>query len=95
MASGAIAGGTNSAVIVAANEYRDTLTIQLTNSTSLEVAFGETAVTGACLKLINAGDSVTIHGHLARGAVYGIGNGAVAVYQDGDVEYRPGPQVAS
>lgn len=95
MASGAIAGGSASAVIVAADEYRDYLTIQLTNATALEVAFGVTAVTAECLKLINAGDVITVRGPLARGDVYGIGNGAVAVWQGGDVTYTPGPQVAS
>ena len=96
MSSAAIAGGSASAEIVPADKYRAVLTIQLTNATALGLAFnGATAVLVNGIKLINSGDVVTVRGHLARGQVNGIGDGAVGAWQDGDLDYKPGPQVAT
>jgi len=95
MSKGAWTGTSASAIIVAADEYRDHLTVQLINATAANLAFGEAAVAGEGIELINAGDSVSVRGPLATEAVYAIGNGADGVYQDGPIAYRPGPQVAS
>lgn len=95
MTKGAWSGGAASAIIVAADEYRDHLTVQLINATSAHLAFGEAAAAGEGIKLINAGDSVTVSGPLATEAVYAIGDGASGIYQSGAVIYLPGPQVAS
>ncbi|MFA5186697.1 MAG: hypothetical protein WC551_09495 [Patescibacteria group bacterium] len=71
--------------IVAADHYRDSLTIQLQNTTQVYLGFGAAAVAGSSLTLITTGDSITVRGHLARQAVYAIGNGASGAYQEGNV----------
>ncbi len=82
--------------IVAADEHRDELTVQLTNRTPAVLGFGKAAVSGEGIRLINAGDSITVHGHLAREAVCAkmdaIGISSDGIWQDGKIEYRPGPQ---
>jgi hypothetical protein len=95
MAKDSWAGTASSAEIVAADDYREYLTIQLTNATQVALGFGEAAVANKGVQLINAGDAVRLRGAMARKAVYAIGNGATGTYQDGDAEYSPGPQVAS
>lgn len=74
-----------SAEIVAAEMYRDKLTIQLQNTTQVYLGFGVPAVSGSSLTLITTGDSITVRGHLARGAVYALGDGAIGAYQEGDI----------
>lgn len=83
-------GGTSES-IVAANDNRSHLTIQLKGSTSIELGIGTAAVAGQGIKLIQPGDSVQIKGALAKLAVNGIGtittsNGG---WQDGDVQVTP------
>ncbi len=94
MAKGKFTGTASSAQIVAADDYRAYLTIQLTNAASANLGIGEAAVAGEGIKLINAGDSARLVGAAARKAIYLIGDGAEGTYQDGDVTYVPGPQVA-
>ena len=95
MAKGNWTGTASSALLVAANAYREYLTIQLTNATPANLGIGEAAAAGEGIKLINAGDSVRIKGAQAQEAIYVIGNGAAGTYQDGNVLYVPGPQVAT
>ena len=85
MISGTWSAIASSAVIVAADPYRDFLTIQLQNTTQVYLGFGVDAVAGESLTLITTGDSITIRGHLARQSVYAIGNGAQGAYQEGNV----------
>jgi len=85
MISGTWAATDTSAVIVAASRYRDKLTIQLQNTTPVSLGFGVDAVDGESLELLTTGDSITVRGHLARQAVYAIGNGAAGAYQEGNL----------
>lgn len=77
--------------IVEADEYREYLLIQKTNATVIAVGIGEAAAAGEGVQLVNAGDTLTIRGALAREAVYAIGNGGTGTYQDGDIGFVPGP----
>jgi len=95
MAKGNWTGTDASTLIVAADAYREYLVIQLTNATSVNLGIGEAAVAGDGIKLINAGDAVRLEGAQAQSAIYAIGNGAAGTYQDGNVLYVPGPQVAT
>lgn len=85
MIAGTFTGTASSQKIIDADEYRDSITVQLQNGTAVSVAFGEDAVAGECAKLLAAGDSLTARGWLARKAVYVIGDGAAGCYQEGDL----------
>jgi hypothetical protein len=61
------------------------LTIQLQNATQVFLGFGAAAVVNQSLTMLAAGDSITVRGALARGAVYAIGNGSAGVYQEGNI----------
>lgn len=95
MSKGSWTGTSASDEIIAADEFREYLTIQLTNATLVALGIGEAAVAGEGIQLINAGDTVRLEGAQARVAIYAIGNGAAGTYQSGSVYYSPGPQVAS
>ena len=86
MAKGNFTGTAASAVIVAADRYRDILVLQKTNGLPLALGLGEVAVDGEGIQLDRAGSTVRLVGHVARKAVYGIGLDATGVYQDGNVE---------
>ncbi len=86
MAKGNWTATGTSAEIIAANEYRDTLTLQKTNDTDVSLGLGETAVLGKGLQLFTVGCSITLRGFHARSAVNAIGNGGTGTYQDGPVE---------
>ncbi len=86
MSKGNWAATSASAEIVAANIYRDTLTLQKTNDTDVSLGLDETAVLGEGLQLFTVGCSITLKGYHARNAVYAIGNGGTGTYQDGPVE---------
>jgi hypothetical protein len=88
MISGDWAGTDASAEIIAADEYRDWLTIQLQNTTPVYLGFGVPAVEGESIMLVTTGDNITVAGHLARQAVYAIGNGAAGAYQEGKLDCR-------
>ncbi len=89
MAKGNWAATSASAVIVAANEYRDILTLQKTNDTDVSLGLGEAAVLGEGVQMLVVGDVVTIYGYHARKAIYAIGNGGQGTYQDGPIEVHP------
>lgn len=87
--------GGSSEVIIAANEHRDHLTVQLHNQYTVYLAFGEAAADVTGIKLQFPGDSVRVTGPKARLAVYGWGQAQEAavlgIETMQDVEYRPGP----
>lgn len=85
MIAGTFTGTASSQKIIDADEYRDSITIQLQNGTAVGVAFGEDAVSGSCTALLAAGDSLTARGWLARKSVHIIGDGAAGCYQEGDL----------
>jgi hypothetical protein len=95
MAKGNFTGTAASAVLIAANAYRDHLLIQKTNATTVALGIGEAAVAGEGIQLVNAGDVAILHGASARVAIYVIGNGGTGTYQDGDVEVTPGPYISA
>lgn len=86
MISGGWTSTGTSAEIVPASEYRDYLTIQLLLAKAgVCLGFGVAAVSGSSLMLVDAGDSVTVRGHLARQAVYAMGDLCEGAYQEGDL----------
>ena len=88
----ALTGG-SSELIIAADEHRDHLTVQLhTASETVDLAFGEAAADATGIRLLYPGCSVRVLGAKARLAVYGWASGAVNVGTETteDVEYRPG-----
>jgi hypothetical protein len=87
MAKGAYLATAASTLLVAADEYREYLTIQHGNATAVALGIGVPAVALSGIQLFKAGDSVKICGAQARLAVYVIGNGGVGSYQDGNVSY--------
>ena len=89
--------GGESEQVIAADEHRDSLTIQLHNTQATFLAFGEAAANNTGIQLINAGDSVRVRGAKARKAVnaYSAGAAQLGIETLEDIEYRPGPQVAS
>lgn len=91
MSKGAWTTTSSSAVIVAADEYRDYLLIQSATAVQVALGFGETAVAEEGIQLLNAGDTVVARGAPAREAVYAIGDGGGGTYQDGNIVYQPGP----
>lgn len=75
-----------SSEIVAANEYRDKLTIQLHSGDATALGFGEAAVYAEGIRLVTAGDVIELTGAITRGAVYAIcdtGNSSAGGYQEG------------
>ncbi len=95
MAKGNWTGTGASALLIAANRYRDTLLIQKTDNTVVALGIGEAAVAGEGIQLVNINDTAKLQGPAARGAVYVIGDGGNGTYQDGEgVDFRSGQYVA-
>jgi hypothetical protein len=84
--------GGESEELIAADEHRDHITIQLQDFSSVYLAIGEAAVVGKGIMLIVPGCSVRIFGNKARKAIYGYAEGAskVGIETCEDIEYRPG-----
>ena len=84
--------GSASELIIAADDHRDHLTVQLHGGETVCLAFGEAAVADTGIMLMYPGCSVRVLGAKARLAVYGWASGAVNVGTETteDVEYRPG-----
>ena len=95
MAKGNWAATDASTEIVPANEYRNHLTIQKTNLITVAIGIGEAAVAGEGIQLDNIGDCLMLEGAQATEAIYAIGNGGTGVWQDGNVQYIPGPYVVT
>jgi hypothetical protein len=74
MAKGAWTSTQASSQVIAADVTRTSLTVQMVTAASspTSLAFGAAAVFGEGVQLVNIGDSVTVRGHLAQLAVYGI-----------------------
>ncbi len=85
MSKGSWAGTGSSAEIIAVDENREYLTIQLTNSITTALGIGEAAVAGEGVQLLVAGNSVTLVGHQARSAIYAIGNTATGTWQSNEL----------
>jgi len=94
MAKGSWAATSASAIIVPADDYREVLLIQkITNTVAVALGIGEAAEAGKGIQMSAVGDAVILRGPAARHAIYAIGNTGVGTYQDGNVDYRPGPYV--
>ncbi len=91
MAKGNWSGGASSASIIAADGNREYLLIQMTTAGACALAFGEAAVAGKGVQMLEIGDVVKARGDLARRAVYQIGAGPTGTWQDGDVSIHNGP----
>jgi len=87
-----LTGAGASEEIVAADDHRDFLTLQLQDFNSVYLGFGEAAVDGAGIMLMVPGCSVRVMGAKAKLAVYGYASGAttVGIETCEDIEYRPG-----
>ena len=84
--------GGSSELIIAADDYRDHITIQLHTAHPVYLAFGEAARTATGIALLYPGCSVRVFGAKAREAVYGFAASTptIGVETLVDVEYRPG-----
>ena len=84
--------GGSSELIIAADEHRDFITLQLQDNNGVYLAIGEAAVDATGIQLMVPGCSVRIMGPKARSAIYGWGAGAttIGIETCEDVEYRPG-----
>ena len=74
-----------SSEILAANDDRLTVIIQLHSGDITALGLGEAAVFAEGLKLVSAGDFIEIKEHQARGAIYAIcdsGNSSAGGFQE-------------
>lgn len=72
--------------LVAENDYRGYVIVQLTSGDPMSLGLGEAAVFGEGIHLMVVGDFAIIRGHQARLAINGIcdaGNNASGGYQEG------------
>lgn len=76
MSKGAWTSTQTSSAVIAEDQKRESLTVQLTTAASspTNLAFGAAAVFGEGVQLVNIGDSVTVRGHLAALACNAICN---------------------
>ncbi len=88
MTGGKDTGGSASAELLAADEYRDFVTIMLANATSVAIGIGEAAVADKGVVLREIGDSVELRDQAARALINIIGNGGEVTYQTGPVSVR-------
>ena len=94
-ASSTILVGGSSELLIATDKNRDHVTIQLQDTESVFLAFGEPAADATGIKLIYPGCSVRVIGAKARLAIYGYATLAsiVGIETTEDVEYRPGSYI--
>ena len=85
-------GAGSSELIIAADEHRDFITIQLQDNNGVYLGIGEAAANATGIMLMVPGCSVRIMGAKARQAIYGYAAGAttVGIETTEDLEYRPG-----
>lgn len=86
MAAGSktLSGGSSEEVL-AASRYRDHVVIQLQNANATFLGFGEDAAADTGAKLLDAGDTVCVHGPKARGAINAFSAGAALLgYETGE-----------
>jgi hypothetical protein len=80
------ADGYEDVLLLAADEYRDILTIQILSAKgSVYLGFGTEAVVDESMLIVTPGDSVTVRGHLARQAIHALGSLSYGAYQEGDL----------
>jgi hypothetical protein len=91
-ASAVTLSGGSSELIIAADDYRDHITLQLHDANPVYLAFGEAAVTATGIVLLYPGCSVRVTGAKARDAAYGFAAGTptIGIETSEDIEYRPG-----
>lgn len=84
--------GGSSELIIAADEYRNHLTIQLHTAHPVYLAFGAAAVTATGIYLLYPGCSVRVSGAKARLAVYGhaAATPTIGIETMEDAMYSPG-----
>ena len=89
-------GDSSSEQVLAADEFRDFVTLQLQNAYPVFLAFGEAADEDTGIKLGNAQCSVRVKGAKARGAInaWSAAAALIGIETTEDVEYRPGPNNA-
>lgn len=87
-----VTGGGGTEELLAADNHRDHITIQLQSSHPAYLGFGEDAVAATGICLLYPGCSVRVLGPKARGVVNVIaaGNAVIGIETSEDVEYRPG-----
>ena len=96
--NGTFTGTGASVAVIAADEYRDFLCIQMIDATeTVTFGFDAAAVIGEGITFSRVGDSIRLRDRLARGAVRVIASGAggICVYQDGDIVFGAGPTPAA
>jgi hypothetical protein len=91
-AATAVLTGGSSELIIAADEHRDHITLQLQAFNSVYLGIGEDAVDATGIMLMVPGCSVRIFGPKARLPIYGYASGAttIGIETCEDIEYRPG-----
>lgn len=87
-----LTGGNPTAELIAADENRDFLLIQLQSNHPTYLGFGENAVTLTGICLLEPGATVRIRGSKARGVVNAIaaGNAVIGWETYEDIEYQSG-----
>jgi len=89
LAGGKATGTAASAEMLAADNYRDSVTIMLYDDTApVAIGIGEAAVADEGVVLRELGDSVEIRGYAAIKQINIIGNGGIVTYQTGPVTAR-------
>jgi len=91
-ASTKVLTGGSSELIIAADEHRDYITLQLQDFYGVYLGFGEAAADATGILLMVPGCSVRVMGDKARLPIYGWAQGAtvVGIETCEDLEYRPG-----
>lgn len=88
MTKGKATGTAASAEVLAADEYREKVTIILLNAVSCAFGLGVAAVADEGVILEEIGDSLEVEAEAARGQINVIGNTASLAYQTGPVTVR-------
>ena len=87
-----VSGGGGSEVLLAADPYRDNVTIQLQSDHPAYLGFSETAITLQGICLLQAGASVVVRGSKAVGVINVIaaGNAIIGYETMEEITYTPG-----
>ena len=85
-------GGGGSEALIAADEFRDHILIQVQSDHDVYLGFGETAVTLEGIALLEPGASVKVTGPKARGAINVISTGNAIIGWETmlGIEHTPG-----
>jgi hypothetical protein len=88
MTAGKATGTASSAQLLAADAYRDHVTVMLQSAVTMAIGIGEDAVLDEGVVLKQIGDSCRLSGPAARAAINIIGNTGVVSYQTGQVDVK-------